>query len=127
MIEKSGCGALVYLRQEGRGIGLAGKLKAYKLQEEGLDTVDANLDLGFSEDERDYGVGANILASLKLGKIRLITNNPVKRAGLEGYGLKIIENIPLVIEPNEHNEFYLKTKQDRMGHFLNLAKYKPEE
>ncbi len=127
MIEKEGKGAIIYLNQEGRGIGLFNKIKAYKLQEQGKDTVDANLDLGFSEDERDYGVGANILVSLGLGKLRLISNNPVKRAGLEGYGLTITENIPLVIEPNKHNEFYLKTKQERMGHFLDLAKYKPEE
>jgi len=127
MVEKEGKGVIIYLNQEGRGIGLFNKIKAYKLQEEGRDTVDANLDLGFSEDERDYGVGANILVELGLGKIKLITNNPVKRAGLEGYGLSITENIPLVIEPNKHNAFYLKTKQDRMGHFLNLAKYNPEE
>ncbi|MFC2099087.1 bifunctional 3,4-dihydroxy-2-butanone-4-phosphate synthase/GTP cyclohydrolase II [Bacteroidota bacterium] len=127
MIEKEGRGVIIYLNQEGRGIGLFNKMRAYKLQEQGKDTVDANLDLGFSEDERDYGVGANILVELGLGKLRLITNNPVKRAGLEGYGLTIAENVPLVIEPNEHNAFYLKTKQDRMGHFLDLAKYKPEE
>jgi 3,4-dihydroxy 2-butanone 4-phosphate synthase/GTP cyclohydrolase II len=89
--------------------------------------VQANLDLGFSADERDYGIGANILVELGLGKLRLITNNPVKRAGLEGYGLTIVENVPLVIEPNKYNAFYLKTKQDRMGHFLDLAKYKPEK
>jgi 3,4-dihydroxy 2-butanone 4-phosphate synthase/GTP cyclohydrolase II len=92
-----------------------------------MDTVEANLDLGFSEDERDYGVGANILAELGLGKLRLMTNNPVKRAGLEGYGLKITENVPLEIEPNPHNEFYLKTKRDKMGHFLDLVKYNLDE
>ena len=127
MIESEGKGVIVYLNQEGRGIGLFNKIKAYKLQEQGKDTVDANIDLGFSEDERDYGVGANILVELGLGKLKLITNNPVKRAGLEGYGLTIAENVPLVIEPNKHNAFYLKTKQDRMGHFLDLAKYEPEE
>ena len=123
MIEKEGKGVLIYLNQEGRGIGLSNKIRAYKLQEQGRDTVEANIDLGFKDDERDYGVGANILRELGLGKLKLITNNPVKRAGLEGYGLTIVENIPLVIEPNEHNAFYLKTKQDKMGHFLNIAKY----
>ena len=123
MIEKEGRGVLIYLNQEGRGIGLSNKIRAYKLQEQGRDTVEANIDLGFKDDERDYGVGANILRELGLGKLKLITNNPVKRAGLEGYGLTIVENIPLVIEPNEHNAFYLKTKQDKMGHFLNIAKY----
>ena len=123
MIEKEGRGVLIYLNQEGRGIGLSNKIKAYKLQEQGRDTVEANVDLGFKDDERDYGVGANILWELGLGKLKLITNNPVKRAGLEGYGLTIIENIPLVIEPNEHNAFYLKTKQDKMGHFLDIAQY----
>jgi 3,4-dihydroxy 2-butanone 4-phosphate synthase/GTP cyclohydrolase II len=127
MIDKEGKGVIIYLNQEGRGIGLFNKIKAYKLQEQGKDTVDANLDLGFAVDERDYGVGANILVELGLGKLRLITNNPVKRAGLEGYGLTIEENIPLQIEPNKHNKRYLKTKQDRMGHFLDLAKYDPEE
>jgi 3,4-dihydroxy 2-butanone 4-phosphate synthase/GTP cyclohydrolase II len=127
MIEKEGKGVIVYLNQEGRGIGLFNKIRAYKLQEQGKDTVDANLDLGFSEDERDYGVGASILVELGLGKLKLITNNPVKRAGLEGYGLTITENVPLITEPNKHNEFYLQTKQDRMGHFLDLAKYKPQE
>jgi 3,4-dihydroxy 2-butanone 4-phosphate synthase/GTP cyclohydrolase II len=127
MVEKEGKGVIVYLNQEGRGIGLFNKIRAYKLQEEGKDTVDANIDLGFTEDERDYGVGANILVELGLGKLRLITNNPVKRAGLEGYGLTIVGNVPLVIEPNKYNAFYLKTKQDRMGHFLDLAKYEPEE
>ena len=123
MIEKEGKGVLIYLNQEGRGIGLSNKIKAYKLQEQGRDTVEANTDLGFKDDERDYGVGANILRELGLGKLKLITNNPVKRAGLEGYGLTIVENIPLVIEPNEHNAFYMKTKQDKMGHFLDLAQY----
>lgn len=127
MIDKEGKGVIIYLNQEGRGIGLFNKIKAYKLQEQGKDTVDANLDLGFSEDERDYGVGANILVELGLGKLKLITNNPVKRAGLEGYGLTIEENVPLRIEPNKYNARYLKTKQDRMGHFLDLAKYDPEE
>ena len=123
MMEKEGKGVLIYLNQEGRGIGLSNKIKAYKLQEEGRDTVEANIDLGFRDDERDYGVGANMLRELGLGKLKLITNNPVKRAGLEGYGLTIVENIPLVIEPNKHNAFYLKTKRDKMGHFLDLAQY----
>ena len=120
MIEKAGQGVIVYLNQEGRGIGLFNKIKAYNLQEKGRDTVEANLDLGFEEDERDYGVGANILHELGLGKIRLITNNPVKRAGLEGYGITVVENIPLSIPPNEHNLFYLKTKKNKMGHLLDL-------
>jgi 3,4-dihydroxy 2-butanone 4-phosphate synthase/GTP cyclohydrolase II len=119
-IEKEGKGVIVYLNQEGRGIGLFNKIKAYKLQEQGRDTVEANLDLGFEDDERDYGVGASILHELSLGKIKLLTNNPVKRAGLEGYGLKIVENIPLEISPNEHNRFYLETKRNKMGHFLEL-------
>jgi len=127
MIEKEGKGVLLYLSQEGRGIGLFNKIKAYKLQEQGRDTVQANLDLGFNEDERDYGVGANILHELGLGKLRLITNNPKKRKGLEGYGLEIIENVPLVVEPNKYNRFYLETKRDKMGHFLNLAKYTKTE
>lgn len=126
MIEKEGKGVLIYLNQEGRGIGLSNKIRAYKLQEQGLDTVEANIDLGFKDDERDYGVGANILRELGLGKLKLITNNPVKRAGLEGYGLTIYENIPLVIAPNEHNAFYLKTKQEKMGHFLDIAQYNLE-
>jgi len=119
MIEKEGKGAVVYLNQEGRGIGLMDKMRAYKLQEQGLDTVDANLHLGHDSDEREYGVGAQILRDLGLSKIRLITNNPVKRAALEGYGLEIVENIPVEITPNPYNEFYLKTKKDRMGHILN--------
>jgi 3,4-dihydroxy 2-butanone 4-phosphate synthase/GTP cyclohydrolase II len=120
LIETAGKGVIVYLNQEGRGIGLFNKIKAYKLQEEGRDTVQANLDLGFREDERDYGVGASILRELGLGKIKLITNNPKKRAGLEGYGLEIIENVALEIHPNEHNLFYLKTKKNKMGHLLDL-------
>ena len=123
MIEKEGKGVVLYLSQEGRGIGLFNKMKAYKLQEQGMDTVQANIELGFEEDERDYGVGANILNELGLGKLRLITNNPKKRIGLEGYGLKIVENVPLEIKPNKHNQFYLETKRDKMGHFLNIAKY----
>jgi 3,4-dihydroxy 2-butanone 4-phosphate synthase/GTP cyclohydrolase II len=127
-IEKEGKGVIVYLNQEGRGIGLFNKIRAYKLQEQGRDTVEANLDLGFEDDERDYGVGASILHELSLGKIRLLTNNPVKRAGLEGYGLKIVENVPLEISPNEHNRFYLETKRNKMGHFLELIREDdPEE
>lgn len=121
MIEKEGRGVIVYLNQEGRGIGLFNKMMAYKLQEEGRDTVEANIDLGFLPDERDYGVGANILHELELGKIRLLTNNPVKRAALEGYGLQILENVPIEIEPNSHNEYYLQTKKNKMGHFLELV------
>lgn len=124
MIEAAGQGVIIYLNQEGRGIGLFNKIKAYNLQEKGRDTVEANLDLGFEEDERDYGVGASILHELGLGKIRLITNNPVKRAGLEGYGITIVENIPLNIHPNEHNMFYLKTKKNKMGHLLELLEDK---
>lgn len=120
MIEKEGAGVIVYLNQEGRGIGLFNKIKAYKLQEQGRDTVEANLDLGFMDDERDYGVGASILHSLGLGKLRLLTNNPVKRKGLEGYGLHVVENVPLVIAPNEHNIAYLRTKRDKMGHFFDI-------
>ncbi len=120
MVEKEGKGLIVYMSQEGRGIGLVNKLKAYHLQEQGLDTVEANIQLGFKADERDYGVGAQILRDLGVRKMRLITNNPVKRKGLEGYGLEIVETVPIVISPNEHNERYLKTKQERMGHTLNL-------
>ncbi len=121
MIEKSGKGAIVYLNQEGRGIGLMDKIKAYKLQEEGYDTVDANLHLGHKADERDYGVGAQILRAIGVKNIRLITNNPVKRIALEGYGLKITENIALEIEPNPHNKFYMKTKKEKMGHLLKKS------
>lgn len=124
MIENAGQGVILYLNQEGRGIGLFNKIKAYNLQEKGRDTVEANLDLGFEEDERDYGVGASILHELGLGKIRLITNNPVKRAGLEGYGITIVSNIPLNIPANEHNHFYLKTKKNKMGHLLELLEDK---
>ena len=123
MIEKEGKGVIVYLDQEGRGIGLVNKIKAYKLQEEGLDTVEANVHLGFAPDERDYGVGAQILRDLGVKKMRLLTNNPVKRVGLEGYGLKVTENIAIEIEPNEHNEYYLKVKRDRMGHILQKFNY----
>ena len=118
MIEKEGKGVIVYLQQEGRGIGLMNKIAAYKLQEEGEDTVEANLHLGFQADERDYGVGAQILRELGIGKIRLISNNPVKRVGLEGYGLDIVENVPVIITPNEYNRKYLETKKLRMGHKL---------
>jgi 3,4-dihydroxy 2-butanone 4-phosphate synthase/GTP cyclohydrolase II len=120
LVEKEGKGAIVYLNQEGRGIGLMDKIRAYKLQEEGLDTVDANLHLGYKADERDYGVGANILREIGITKMRLMSNNPVKRIGLEGYGLEIVENVPIEIEMNEHNEHYLKTKKERMGHTLHL-------
>ena len=118
LIEREGKGVVVYLNQEGRGIGLMNKIAAYKLQEQGDDTVDANIHLGFQPDERDYGVGAQILRSLGVSKIRLITNNPVKRVGLEGYGLEIVENVPIIIEPNEYNRRYLETKKNRMGHKL---------
>lgn len=120
LIEKIGKGVVVYLSQEGRGIGLMNKIAAYKLQEEGLDTVDANIHLGFKPDLRDYGVGAQILRDLGISKIRLLTNNPVKRVGLEGYGLEIVENVPIEVTPNEYNEKYLRTKKDRMGHTLHL-------
>ena len=120
LVEKEGKGAIVYLNQEGRGIGLMDKIRAYKLQEEGLDTVDANLHLGYKADERDYGVGASILREIGITKMRLMSNNPVKRIGLEGYGLEIVENVPIEIEMNEHNEHYLKTKKERMGHTLHL-------
>ncbi len=120
MIEKEGKGLIVYMSQEGRGIGLVNKLRAYHLQEQGLDTVDANLKLGFKADERDYGIGAQILRDLNVSKMRLITNNPVKRSGLEGYGLEIVGTVPIVVVPNEYNKKYLKTKQERMGHKLNI-------
>lgn len=116
MVEEEGKGVVVYMNQEGRGIGLLNKLKAYKLQEEGKDTVEANLALGFKNDQRDYGVGAQILRHLGISNIRLMTNNPRKRAGLLGYGLQIVENVPIEIKPNPHNEFYLQTKRDKLGH-----------
>lgn len=122
MIEAAGKGALVYLNQEGRGIGLMEKMKAYKLQENGMDTVDANICLGHKADERDYGVGAQILREIGIHKMRLITNNPVKRVGLEAYGLEITEIVPVEITPNPYNERYLHTKKDRMGHTLHFAK-----
>ena len=120
MIEKEGKGVVVYMQQEGRGIGLMNKIEAYKLQEEGYDTVDANVHLGFKPDERDYGCGAQMLRHLGVHKMRLLTNNPTKRVGLESYGLEIVENVPIEVIPNEYNERYLKTKRDRMGHTLHL-------
>lgn len=120
MIDAHGQGAVIYLIQEGRGIGLMDKIRAYKLQEEGVDTVDANLKLGHKADERDYGVGAQILRELGIHKMRLITNNPVKRVGLEAYGLEIVENVPIEIKPNYYNARYLHTKKDRMGHTLHF-------
>lgn len=122
MIEKEGKGVIVYLNQEGRGIGLMEKIRAYKLQENGLDTVDANLHLGHKADERDYGIGAEILRRVGVSKMRLLTNNPVKRVGLEAYGLQVTENIPIEITPNPYNEFYMKTKKERMGHILHNIK-----
>lgn len=118
MIEMEGKGVLLYMNQEGRGIGLLNKLKAYKLQEQGKDTVEANLALGFNMDERDYGVGAQILRDLGVGKMKLMTNNPTKRAGLIGYGLEIVERVPIEVEPNPHNKAYLATKRDKMGHHI---------
>ena len=121
-IEKEGKGVVVYMNQEGRGIGLLNKLKAYKLQEQGRDTVEANLELGFKMDERDYGIGAQILRDLGVTKIRLMTNNPKKRIGLMGYGLEIVENIALEIQSNQHNRLYLETKRDKLGHSLKVEK-----
>ncbi len=122
LIEKEGKGVVVYLNQEGRGIGLMAKVAAYKLQEEGYDTVDANLHLGYQADERDYGVGAQILRDLNVTKMRLLTNNPVKRIGLESYGLEVTENVPLEVKPNEFNKFYMETKKNKMGHTLKSLK-----
>lgn len=127
MIEKEGKGVLVYMNQEGRGIGLFNKIHAYKLQEEGFDTVEANIELGFEPDEREYGVGASILREIGVNKMRLISNNPVKRKGLEGYGLEVTENISLEIDSNPHNEFYLKTKRDKMGHLILLKPNKNQQ
>jgi 3,4-dihydroxy 2-butanone 4-phosphate synthase/GTP cyclohydrolase II len=120
MIEAEGKGVIVYMNQEGRGIGLANKLKAYKLQEQGMDTIEANIELGFKADERDYGVGAQMLRELGITKMRLMSNNPKKRTGLIGYGLEIVENVALEVPGNLHNHTYLKTKRDRMGHDLHL-------
>lgn len=119
MIEKEGKGVIVYLNQEGRGIGLMAKMEAYKLQEEGLDTVDANLHLGYKADERSYGVGASILREIGVQKMRLLTNNPIKRIGLESFGLEVVENVAIEVQPNEHNEFYMRTKKEKMGHDLH--------
>jgi 3,4-dihydroxy 2-butanone 4-phosphate synthase/GTP cyclohydrolase II len=117
-IEKEGKGVIVYMNQEGRGIGLLNKLKSYKLQENGKDTVEANLELGFNADDRDYGIGAQILRAMNVRNIKLLSNNPKKRAGLMGYGIEIVKNIPLEIKSNKHNQFYLETKRDKMGHSL---------
>ena len=122
MVEEAGKGAIIYLNQEGRGIGLINKIRTYKLQEQGRDTVEANIELGFREDERDYGIGANIMRGIGLGKVMLISNNPVKRAGLEGYGITIVDTVPLVIQPNPFNSFYLETKATKMGHTLSCYK-----
>ena len=122
MIEAAGKGVIIYMNQEGRGIGLINKLKAYELQEQGLDTMEANVKLGFKPDERDYGIGAQIIRDLGVKKMRLLTNNPTKRTGLVGYGLEIVESVPLEIESNVHNELYMKTKRDKMGHTLKINK-----
>lgn len=119
MVQEAGKGVIVYLNQEGRGIGLMAKMEAYKLQEEGYDTVDANIHLGYQADERDYGVGAAILRELRVSKMRLMTNNPIKRIGLESFGLTVVENVPIEIAPNKYNSFYMKTKKEKMGHNLH--------
>jgi 3,4-dihydroxy 2-butanone 4-phosphate synthase/GTP cyclohydrolase II len=118
MVEAAGAGVILYMNQEGRGIGLINKLRAYQLQEEGMDTVEANIHLGFGMDERDYGVGAQILRSLGITKLKLMSNNPRKRAGLKGYGLEIVETVPIEVVPNPHNEKYLTTKRDKLGHSI---------
>ncbi|MEW5994245.1 MAG: GTP cyclohydrolase II, partial [Candidatus Zixiibacteriota bacterium] len=120
MVEREGLGVILYMRQEGRGIGLANKILAYELQDNGRDTVQANQDLGFKPDLRDYGIGAQILVDLGLTSIRLLTNNPKKVVGLKGYGLEIVERVPLEVEPSQHNFSYLETKRDKLGHLLTL-------
>ena len=126
-IAKEGRGVVVYMRQEGRGIGFHNKIKAYALQDKGMDTVEANLSLGFEADQRDYGIGAQIMADLGLTRIRLLTNNPKKRIGLEGYGLQVVETIPIICPPNPHNIHYLETKEKKMGHRLGLVKDKKDK
>jgi len=120
MVDKEGKGIIVYMHQEGRGIGIVNKIRAYNLQEQGRDTVEANLELGFQEDLRDYGIGAQILVDLGVRKMRLMTNNPKKIVGVEGYGVTVVERIPIEIKPNESNIHYLKTKKDKMGHLLEI-------
>jgi len=120
MVEKEGKGIIVYMRQEGRGIGLVNKIKAYALQEQGKDTVEANIELGFKPDLRDYGIGAQILADLGVRKMRLLTNNPKKIVGLEGYGIEVVKRVPIEIDPNENNIHYMKTKKKKMGHLLKI-------
>lgn len=120
MVEKAGKGVILYMNQEGRDIGLLNKLKAYKLQEEGYDTLEANLKLGFKGDQRDYGIGAQILRDLGVSKMKLMSNNPTKRTGLIGYGLEVVENVAIEIAANEHNKGYLETKRDKMGHTLKM-------
>jgi len=127
MIEKEGLGLVLYMRQEGRGIGLANKIRAYKLQEHGRDTVEANLELGFAADLRDYGIGAQILADMGLTKIRLMTNNPKKVVGIQGYGLEVVERVPMAISPNEYNQRYLDTKRDKLGHLLSKSQINPHK
>jgi 3,4-dihydroxy 2-butanone 4-phosphate synthase/GTP cyclohydrolase II len=122
MVEDAGKGVIVYMNQEGRGIGLLNKLRAYELQETGMDTVEANLALGFDMDQRDYGIGAQILRDLGVKQMKLMSNNPKKRTGLIGYGLKIVENVAIEIAANEHNRFYLQTKRDKMGHSIRVEK-----
>ncbi len=127
MVQKEGRGAIIYMNQEGRGIGLLNKINAYKLQEEGYDTIEANHKLGFDDDERNYGVGAQILRHLNIKKMKLMTNNPIKKVALQGYGLEIVEIIPIEIPPNKYNEFYMKTKKEKMGHILKKYEYRAEE